>query len=77
DAEQSGPAPEAPAQDAAGSGREPGADDGRSGAAESDAPEQPDDAKPGTDKPRAAKPGTGEPGDDETTHPDGPPGGTA
>ncbi|MEU1804919.1 NADH-quinone oxidoreductase subunit C [Streptomyces sp. NPDC019937] len=99
DAAQSGPAPEAPAKDAAESGGERGADDGRSGtpnqdAAQQDAPEQPDSAKrraaepepesaqpetgePATAEPGTAQPGTAEPGNDETTHPDGPPGGTA
>ncbi|MFI0777807.1 NADH-quinone oxidoreductase subunit C [Streptomyces sp. NPDC021212] len=53
DTVQSGPAPEAPA------------DDGQSGTPQQDAPERPEADQRGTEKP------------DETTHPDGPPGGTA
>ncbi|MFI0821385.1 NADH-quinone oxidoreductase subunit C [Streptomyces sp. NPDC021098] len=64
----------------------PAQDDAEQGAAEPGAPEQPEAAKPeaakpGTAKPEGDEPETGEPGNgephDETTRPDGPPGGTA
>ncbi|MGR3931382.1 NADH-quinone oxidoreductase subunit C [Streptomyces sp. BRA346] len=77
DTAEPGPAPEAPARDAAESGPPQQAAPQQAAAkpepAEPDAPEQPEAAEPGTDKPETAKPGT----DETTTHPDGPPGGTA